>query len=244
MMKRKYLVLISLLAVIAISFAITSSTLFGREPEHMTVVAFGDSNTAGSNWTLEKFPSESKWFSQLSAKIPQHTLINKGIGGHTTEHARLRFKRDVLTYNPDIVLIMFGTNDSRLINGRHQVSEERFLENLEYFILSLKKINAQPVLMTTIPIVDKLYHQRHPELSPSVSPKAANEEYNEITRQLAIKHKIQLVDLNKAFIRVAGGSSDKALQAAGLLDSSGTHMSPEGAKAAAKEVYEVMRKME
>ncbi len=65
----------------------------------MTIVALGDSVTANGGWT-----------EAVSDRIGTY-IINSGVGGDRTTEALKRFDADVTTYNPDIVLIMFGIND-------------------------------------------------------------------------------------------------------------------------------------
>ena len=52
--------------------------------------------------------SGSKWLSLLNL------IINAGIGGHNTENARARLQKDVLSKNPDVVIIQFGINDAAI----------------------------------------------------------------------------------------------------------------------------------
>ncbi|MDS9592843.1 GDSL-type esterase/lipase family protein [Pseudomonas sp. HTZ1] len=57
------------------------------------------------------------WFAQpgiaqrLVDRLPNATIINKGVGGNTAENLWLRFDTDVRPYNPDFVWVMCGTND-------------------------------------------------------------------------------------------------------------------------------------
>lgn len=61
------------------------------------IVAFGDSNTRGSNWQFRDYPKAEKWVNLLQTSVRgKYQIENAGIGGETTEDARLRFKRDVL----------------------------------------------------------------------------------------------------------------------------------------------------
>lgn len=45
------------------------------------------------------------------------TLVNRGIGGDTSEYSLKRFDADVIQLNPDIAVIMIGTNDISRIHG-------------------------------------------------------------------------------------------------------------------------------
>jgi len=62
-------------------------------------VFFGDSITHW--WDLSTFFPTTR-----------HTLVNRGIGGDTTPHARQRFAADVLQVGPRHVIIMIGINNT------------------------------------------------------------------------------------------------------------------------------------
>jgi lysophospholipase L1-like esterase len=60
------------------------------------VVFYGDSIT--DKWTLNQY-------------FPDKHYINRGISGQTTSQMLLRFRQDVINLDPDVVVILAGTND-------------------------------------------------------------------------------------------------------------------------------------
>lgn len=60
------------------------------------VIFYGDSIT-------------DKW--NLSQYFPGRNYINRGISGQTTSQMLLRFRQDVINLNPEVVVILAGTND-------------------------------------------------------------------------------------------------------------------------------------
>jgi len=60
------------------------------------VVFFGDSITDG--WHLDEY-------------FPGKPYINRGIGGQTTPQMLVRFRQDVISLRPKVVIILAGTND-------------------------------------------------------------------------------------------------------------------------------------
>ena len=89
-------------------------------------------------------------------------VINSGIGGSHTghqsdhdlfkiPHGMDRFRSDVLSYHPDVVVIGFGTNDSyidsKMPNGKSRIPLEDYRANLEYFITNLQVNGAKIVLI-------------------------------------------------------------------------------------------------
>lgn len=214
----------------------------GNRAERYTIVAFGDSNTRGANWTIRNYQDTAKWVNLVKSTLPvndrQSFIHNAGIGGETTEDARKRFKSEVIKLKPDLVFIMFGTNDAVILpNGKPKVGQARFKENLLYYVKEVKKAGGTPVLMTCLPIVegngkDRLYYSRYPKKLYAHTDGARNwhNSYNDITREVAFKNDVTLIDNWTKMVQFAGGDSDETLLKSGIIDPSGNHMTPKGAE--------------
>nr|WP_318153080.1 GDSL-type esterase/lipase family protein [Metabacillus arenae] len=207
--------------------------------EAQNIVLFGDSNTKGSNWQIRHYPENQKWAEQIASSYRgSYTIYNAGIGGETTEAARLRFEKDVLKRKPKYVFIMFGTNDAAILpSGEPRVSKHRFKENLEYFVEEVRKIDSQPILMTCLPIVegngqDLLYYSRYKKTDYESygGARVWHNHYNNLTREIAERKGVPLIDNFHNMIQAAGEPTDAALLNSGLIDPSGNHMTPIGAK--------------
>ena len=70
----------------------------------MTIVCIGDSQTTQGG-------TNGKYSNHLQQLLPNQHVINKGVSGNTLEDGRKRFQKDVLSLNPDIVVIQLGAND-------------------------------------------------------------------------------------------------------------------------------------
>jgi len=81
-----------------------------RAGRGVTIVAFGDSITAGFA-VRRGFPSF--WKERLAQKYPDARIemINSGSSGDTTQDGVARLDWAVLSYEPDLVTINFGIND-------------------------------------------------------------------------------------------------------------------------------------
>ena len=102
-----------------------------------TFVALGDSLTA--------WPSYA-WPERLDASDVRMTLVNNaGIPGNVTAQMVSRLNRDVFAYNPDVVIIMGGTND--LSRG---YSTAQTIANLRAIIVACQKRKII-VFIATIP---------------------------------------------------------------------------------------------
>ncbi len=119
------------------------------------IVCFGDSLTSGTGAT-----SGMDYPSQL-AKMLGKPVINKGIPGDTTTSALRRLDRDVLSQNPDIVLITLGGND--LKNG---VSKNIAFRNLEYIVKTIQGRGAKVIIGgLKFPGKDRGYGEAYNELA-------------------------------------------------------------------------------
>lgn len=155
----------------------------GDTPTAPTLVTFGDSLTALSTWP------------QDTATALNMNLINAGIGGHTSEHGAARFERDVLTHDPDYVILCFGTNDFYRKNGiTPQVTVAKYRENLISFVEQLRAVDAVPILMTP-PFISEnasggaaLYREG--------SVNAALDVYVEAMRDIAEEYDVDLIDIH------------------------------------------------
>lgn len=118
---------------------------------HRRVVVLGDSITKGvrTGVTAEQtFGAVLQ--SELRKSTPAIEVINLGIGGERTDQALQRLARDVLSLEPEIVTIMYGTNDSYVDKGQSdsRISREMYSANLRRLISELRHRGIQPVLMT------------------------------------------------------------------------------------------------
>jgi len=85
-----------------------------KRGQHVTIVALGDSITADTLLNCGR----KNWVSLLNEGIQEKyglgvcTTINAGIPGATYADALSRLDRDVLRFNPDLVIIALGMNDA------------------------------------------------------------------------------------------------------------------------------------
>lgn len=76
-----------------------------EHPQGTTVVAFGDSLTAGFQVAdADSYPAQL-------AKLLDREIVNRGVSGDTTNDGLARLDRDVLSESPGVVLLSLGAND-------------------------------------------------------------------------------------------------------------------------------------
>ena len=149
------------------------------------VLAFGSSNTELHWHSLGHF----NWFSWLSSGmrewIGRHiTTINSGIGGETSKDLLKRIDRDVLSFNPDLVIITIGGNDTW-----KGLTIQEYQDYLTQTVEKIRDIKALPVLQTYYCLLynqmDKIF-----QLFPQIV---------EVNRNMSNEMNIPLIDQYKYF---------------------------------------------
>ena len=165
-----------------------------------TIIGFGDSLTYGYG-VLE----ETAYPYRLSKDLPflyseiKWNIINSGINGHTSEDAVNRLPMSVLHRKPQIVFILFGSNDSAFHEGQY-CTPAAYEKNMQYIlerILSCKTGHPfqngrpLPVLLTPPSMVDTDFY-----------PFTTNDRlalYGDVVKKLAEKYQLPCIDLFAAY---------------------------------------------
>lgn len=95
-----------------------ASSLYADDPRWV-IVALGDSITAGAPGFISplEYPphgrgnEESQYSYWIMQKHPDWRVINQGISGERTDQMLARFESDVLSHQPDIVIVLGGGSD-------------------------------------------------------------------------------------------------------------------------------------
>ena len=126
-------------------------------------------------------------------------VINAGIGGNTFGDLLGRVHEDVVSQNPDLVIIMVGTND--MVNSRKMVSYETFNSNLLDIVNILKDAKINIVLLSPLP-VDTIYlFQRHQRSSYVELPNNKLANISDIVRQTSEDNDLYFVDIFAEFFK-------------------------------------------
>ncbi|MBQ1206068.1 MAG: hypothetical protein IIX67_02575 [Clostridia bacterium] len=185
------------LFVLLISFILVCSSLplsVAADEKNLVVVAFGDSITAADKW--QKYIEKEYGID----------IINAGIGGDTTNTAKVRFQSAVLNRQPDIVFISLGTNDCSLDMPRC-VPLDTYKANMAYFIDECQRIGARVVVNIPTPVVDEQYLTRHKSepFEPYGGPNGIVTVYADAAREVAKEKGVAFADLNTYFNSLDGG---------------------------------------
>lgn len=119
-----------------------SASALNTSLKNKTIIAFGDSLTARTGYV-------NMLYGYLGTEV-----VNAGVGGNNTVHAKARFETDVLALDPDIVIICFGMNDQAayVSSGKPIIDLATYRSNLEYFASTLQAAGTDVVFMTPNPV--------------------------------------------------------------------------------------------
>jgi rhodanese-related sulfurtransferase len=94
-------------------------------------------------------------------KVLPVRAINSGVSGNTSRQGLARIERDVLAHKPDVVVVLFGTNDMREDAPRVRVSISEYETNLTTIITRCRASGAQVIIGTMPPLDAVPYFTRH-----------------------------------------------------------------------------------
>lgn len=143
------------------------------------IILFGDSITAGyKNGEIDTILNDT--IARLS-KTPLY-ITNAGIPGDTTVGALRRVAEHVTRYEPDVVVVFFGTNDASELSGITLTQYERNLEDL------VTLINPKRVVLLGPSYTDQtLYHNDKPIVRLT--------QYNNAVSRVAKRYSVPYIDI-------------------------------------------------
>ena len=117
-----------------------------------------------------------------------------GHNGDSANRGLHRLQRDALQFDPRVVVILFGTNDSGLFasEGKEAVPVSEYTNAMQQMVARVRQHGAVPVLLTLPPMNVPLLTSEH--LHPE-----NRGEYDAVIRQVAAAGAVPLVDLDAAF---------------------------------------------
>lgn len=131
---------LSILVAVGVAAIVVPFSVSADEAQPVTLVAFGDSLTAGYGVKAsESFPAQLQM--ALQAKGYKVTVVNAGVSGDTTADGLRRFDW-AMQPKPDGVILELGANDA--LRG---IDPKEPSANLDKMLASLKSLDV-PVLLT------------------------------------------------------------------------------------------------
>jgi alpha-L-fucosidase len=142
------------------------------------------------------------WVKYHGEFFQENPYVGRGISGQTTAQMLLRFRPDVIDLNPEVVVILAGTNDIAANRGPQTL--EQIMGNIISMAQLAKASDIKVVLASVLPASKYLWR-------PAVNPADKIIELNEMIKAYAEKNNIvyldyysAMVDSNKGLIKEYG----------------------------------------
>ena len=219
--------LVTLLAIIILSS-------FFQMQKKQRIIFFGDSITQAG-------VQPTGYITKLGELVKQKglennfELIGAGIGGNKIYDLYLRMDDDVLSKNPDMVIIWVGVND---VWHKRSYGTGTDADKFEkFYVAVIKKLqqkNIKVALCTPAAIGEKTDFSN--ELDGDLN------KYSAIIRDIAKKNNCDLIDLRKSFLQynLANNTENKEM---GILTSDRVHLNEKGNQFVAVEMFKAIGKM-
>ncbi|MDQ7949655.1 MAG: SGNH/GDSL hydrolase family protein [Pedobacter sp.] len=143
----------------------------------------------------------------LKAQEMKVKITNAGYNGNNTEDLLKRLDKDVFAKDPQLVIMMIGTND--MLNERNRLSFAQYEKNYQELITLIKK-KSKLMIMTIPPVNDEYIFARQDRKAYGESrPQSWVDSANRIIKKLAKKNKVKLIDLHQVLTACGGAGVDQ-----------------------------------
>ena len=199
--------------------------------DKIKIIFFGDSITqAGVNpgGYVKRIDSMARVQGKMN-----YDFIGAGIGGNKIYDLYLRMEDDVLSKNPNVVVLYIGVNDVwHKASSGTGTDADKFAKFYQAVIDKIKAKNAKIILCTPAVIGEKTdgSNQQDGDLT----------EYSKIIRGLAQKNGLPLVDLRKAFIKY-NNKNNKENKDRGILTTDRVHLNAIGNQLVADKIWKAIQ---
>jgi TolB protein len=154
---------------------------------------------AGDSFTASGYPDTLR--NLFEKKKIKARVVNKGVNGHTSgEYLHFMKQNDILNKeNPDVVLLMLGTNDIRV--DRDHTRTDQFIKNMNEILFLIKAYSDRngkkpKIFLSNIPPIP----ENPPSTFSSESIIRVTGEINPAIESIAREQEITLVDNYQLFI--------------------------------------------
>lgn len=128
--------------------------------------------------------------------ITEAQVINAGVGGNNSQNLLNRLQQDVLDQEPDMVILMVGTND--MLNSKKMISYSHFESNLRKIVRAIISSECELVLMSPPPADSVYLFERHDKTLFKESPNVKLDSVRQITSRIAATKHLKFIDLYQA----------------------------------------------
>lgn len=169
------------------TFMIGSERAMDSPFQDKKIVAFGDSITDYKGWV-------DMLYGELGCQV-----VNAGVAGDRTTHALARIDRDVISEDPDLVIINFGMNDQvyNTLTKKNLTPIDQYEVNYRKIIEKVLATGSDIILVAVHDVDSKRYVSDTNECD-KVDENGVTyvDRYNEVVKRLADEYDIGFLDIN------------------------------------------------
>lgn len=194
--------------------------------DKLMIVCFGDSITFGYCAEYGK-DYVSLFKAKVKEDFPDREIIirNRGANGESSRNGLRRIDSELDFYKPDLVIMLFGSNDSAYSDYYH-VGLEEFSYNYDKIIGKTLESGSRMALITPTPVIEE---------DPPFVENSVLEKYCAVVREKAEKYGLPLIDMYSVFNEA--GRDDLSP----LLQWDGEHISAKGYEVFFDAVYRTVK---
>jgi acyl-CoA thioesterase-1 len=154
--------------------------------KEITYVVYGDSISEGGEASEDRFAYYSRFAACMADRYPRGSfrIVNKAIGGETSEGGASRVSRDVISQSPDLVTIGYGMNDQNKFEYGNSVPLVNYEANIRFIIQKIRHSGDTAVILVTPCQPNPLWQHTSGQIG----------EYAEVLRRLAEEYHIGVAD--------------------------------------------------
>lgn len=198
--------------------------------ENRNIVFFGDSIT-------EEGVKPGGYIARMREMLDsqrlssQYNLLGAGVRGNKIYDLYLRLDDDVLTKNPDVVVIWIGVNDVLHKLSGTGTDANKFEKFYDAIIKRLQVNTIKGILVTPAAIGEKTDETNQQDGDLNL--------YADIVRKIAAEYKCDLVDLRKDFVDY-NKKNNPENKRSGILTTDGVHLLDAGNKLVAEKMMKIL----
>lgn len=215
-------------------FLLLTAAMFINPQAKKKVIFFGDSITE-AGVRPGGYITKVADLAAKENKTDQFDFVGSGIGGNKVYDLYLRLEDDVLSKNPDVVVIYIGVND---VWHKQSHGTGTDYDKFEKFYTALiKKIEAKGcrIILATPAVVGERTDFSN-ELDGDLN------RYSALIRLLADKNKLPLVDLRKVFLDYNKANNPENRES-GILTTDRVHLNDKGNELVAAEMWKAIKNL-
>lgn len=140
------------------------------------------------------------WAKYRPEFFADNNFVGRGISGQTSSQMLVRFRRDVIELQPQVVLILAGTNDLAQNNG--EITMENALGNI-ISMVELAELHKIKVIICSVPPAQYFSWRRELNASERIP------QFNKMLKAYADSKKIYYLDYYTPLVDELGGIPEK-----------------------------------